>query len=239
MEMCLVPAGVFYMGSEEIDRYAERNEKPRHRVHLDAFYLARYAVTWAQYTAFDQATGRGAPFHGVAPANWDATRPAPPAGKEDHPVVHVSWHDAVAYCEWAGLRLPTEAEWEKAARGTDGRIFPWGSTWEEGRCNWSQGGEGDTTPVGAFSPAGDSPYGCADMAGNVWEWTLDWYSTDYYSRSPIRNPLGADDGSTRVLRGGSFNYEGGVRATRRGRADPAKRMYPMLGFRCSVSLTHS
>jgi formylglycine-generating enzyme len=124
------------------------------------------------------------------PYNWDRRRRAFPADKGDHPVVLVSWHDAQAFCDWAGLILPSEQHWEKAARGTDGRIFPWGDEWVNGRCNTSEDSIGGTTPVGKYSPVGDSPYGCADMAGNAWEWTGSWVD---------------DSKGGRVLRGGSWD----------------------------------
>ena len=143
-------------------------------------------VTNAQYKRFLDAN----PNHRV-PLNWDTMSRDYSANKADHPVIQVSWQDTKAFCDWAGLALPTEEQWEKAARGTDGRIWPWGNeppTAEH--CNFNAN-VGDTTPVGQYSPKGDSPYGCADMAGNVWEWTASWYD----------RTLGG-----RVLRGGSWYY---------------------------------
>jgi hypothetical protein len=170
--MVTVPAGEFQMGEE------------KQRVHVDTFQIGKYAVTNAQYKRFVDATGHPPPPY------WEGRDC--PAGKAIHPVVFVSWYDAEAYVKWAGKRLPTEEEWEKAARGTDGREYPWGD-WEEGRCNTREAGIGDTTPVDQYSPLSDSPYGCVDMAGNVWEWTAPgWVST---------NP---------VVRGGSHNYLQGI-----------------------------
>jgi formylglycine-generating enzyme required for sulfatase activity len=157
----VVPAGPFLMGSSD-------NEKPQHTVELATYRIARYPVTNAEYQAFVQDSGHGPPQH------WYGEDY--PEGEGNHPVVNVYWLDALAYCEWLSektgkpYRLPTEAEWEKAARGTDGRIYPWGNEWDETKLNSRDSGPGDTTPVGQYSPGGDSPYGAADMAGNVLCW---------------------------------------------------------------------
>ena len=237
MELCLVPAGEFSMGSARSDRSARDNERPQHQVHLDAFYIGRYPVTQAQYARFVQQMGHRVPFYETdwtKPYSWDLGEKTPPPGRLDHPVVLVNWDDAVAFCRWAGLRLPSEAEWEKAARGTDGRIYPWGNTWDPALCNSHEGKKGETTPVGAYSTGGDSPYGCADMAGNAWEWCADRYDESYYASSPGRNPPGPEAGDTRVLRGGSWNYVSGYqRAAHRNSNYPDFRDY--LGFRCGVS----
>ena len=157
------------------------------------------------------------------------------SGKSDHPVVLANWHDTEAYCEWAGRRLPTEAEWEKAARGTDGRVYPWGNerpTREH--CNFYHD-VGATTPVGKYSPQGDSPYGAADMAGNVFEWVADWYDKDYYAVSPKDNPQGPAAGEYRVVRGGSWiANDDGVRAAGRHDRTPDGRNV-RYGFRCARS----
>jgi len=160
--MVLVPAGEFYFGPDRV------------KLTLPDFYIDRYPVTNAEYKKFVEATGAPEPTH------W--RRGTWPEGKADHPVVNVTWEQAAAYAEWAGKRLPTEEEWEKAARGTDGREWPWGSTFDPSRCNTNESGIWDTTPVGKYSPAGDSPYGAADMAGNVWEWIGG-------KPSPLRMPL--------------------------------------------------
>jgi formylglycine-generating enzyme required for sulfatase activity len=187
-----VPAGEFWMGKPDVDRDGEENETPYHKVYLDAYYIGRCEVTNAQFARFVKTTGYR------AGGNWKKNYNS---SLGEHPVAGVSWNDAVAYCKWAGLRLPTEAEWEKAARGTKWRKYPWGNEYYgSGRHNGDPGG---TTPVGSF-PDGSSPYGCLDMAGNVWEWCADWYDGSYYYSSPVYDPRGAEFGSERILRGGSW-----------------------------------
>jgi serine/threonine-protein kinase len=200
-EMVFVPAGDFYMGSRDSDdANADNDEKPMHPVSLDDFLIDKFEVTNADFARFVEATGyqTDAEKEGLS-RNWrDAAE-----GQDNHPVVYVSWNDAVAYCEWVGKRLPTEAEWEKTARGTDGKIWPWGNDWDEDKVNSSEAGPGHTTAVGSY-PDGASPYGCMDMAGNVWEWVADWYQGDYYQAAPDRNPQGPNQGVSRVVRGGSW-----------------------------------
>jgi len=200
-EMVLIPAGDFLMGSDpSVDKYARDDEQPQHTLYLPDYYLAKTPVTNAQYAAFVEATT----YH-RQPGGWEHGKP--PSGKEDHPVVWVSWHYAVAYCNWLAevtgrpYRLPSEAEWEKGARGTDGRIYPWGNQWDAKRCNTREGGKGDTTPVGAY-PQGASPYGLLDMAGNVWEWTRSIHKSYPYDPDDGREDLEAE--GDRVLRGGAF-----------------------------------
>ena len=230
-EMVLIPAGEFLMGSDpQKDKYAEDNEQPQHTLYLPDYYLAKTPVTNAQYAAFVQATGHDQPRH------WASGKP--PGGKEEHPVVYVSWHEAVTYCDWLSevtgkpYHLPSEAEWEKAARGSDGRIYPWGNRWDAKRCNKEEGGKGDTTPVGAY-PKGASPYGLLDMAGNVWEWTRS--ITKKYPYDPEDGREDLESAGPRVLRGGAFlNYEWFVRCAYRIRdfLDYLGRDY---GFRVVVS----
>jgi formylglycine-generating enzyme required for sulfatase activity len=207
-EMVLIPAGEFLMGSDRsVDKDAQDEEQPQHTLSLPDYYMAKTPVTNAQYAAFVEATGHEQPEQ-----HWKGGKP--PRGKEDHPVVWVSWHDAVAYCRWLSevtgrpYRLPSEAEWEKGARGTDGHIWPWGNQWDAKRCNTRESGKGDTTPVGAY-PEGASPYGLLDMAGNVWDWTRS-IDRDYpYNPNDGREDLEAK--GARVLRGGSW-YDGRDRA---------------------------
>ncbi len=242
-EFIEIPGGSFTVGSND----GTGDEKPGHAVYLDTYYIGKYEVTNRQYKNFCNATGRSYPddadFEGMS--NYFTNYP-------DYPVVCVSWDDANAYCGWAGVRLPTEAEWEKAARGTDGRKFPWGND-EPGdggfvRSNyadknsdvsWSDkniddGYEG-AAPVGNYRE-GRSPYGCYDMAGNVWEWCSDWYDENYYRRSPERNPRNLSAGVNRVFRGGSwFNDVGDLRCAHRDGTTPSSR-YNNLGFRVASSL---
>jgi formylglycine-generating enzyme required for sulfatase activity len=201
-ELVLVPAGRFLMGSP--GGQGCDDEHPGHEVHLEAYYIGKYQVTNARFAEFVKKTGYR------AQGDWQVFYFQ---GTENHPVVRVSWFDAEAYCRWAGLRLPTEAEWEKAARGTDGRKYPWGDAWDETRLNWYQGPglpgmvkiyrERGMLPVGSF-PGGASPWGCLDMAGNASEWCGDWYEKKYYRRSPASNPQGPERGRYRVLRGGAW-----------------------------------
>ena len=206
-ETVLIPAGVFLMGSLE-NETSPANELPRHEVDLRAYRIGKYPVTNAEYTQFVKGTQYAAPQK----AGWFGK--SPPGDKHDHPVVGVTWYDALAYCRWLSeqtgrtYRLPTETEWEKAARGVDGRIYPWGDEWDADRCNCAGRG---TTPVGAY-PSGQSPYGCYDMIGNVWEWTStlwgsDWRAPEFsypYQAHDGREDLTADTCVFRLFRGGSF-----------------------------------
>ena len=264
-EMVLVPTGEFVMGSAPDDiasllrRHPKANkallkdETPGHRVFLDAFYIDTYEVTNARFQQFVQATGyrtqaeregggrirTGAKTWVQVPeANWRAPtgQGSSITGLEAHPVVQVSWHDAKTYCTWAGKRLPTEAEWEKAARGTDGRLYPWGRESDgtsvnfcdrncpfEWKDNAVNDGYASTAPVGSYE-AGKSPYGAYDMAGNVWEWVADWYDARYYQRSPARNPQGPTSGAQVGVRGGSWLYAAlAFRAPVRAGAPPDRR----------------
>jgi len=216
--MVYVPAGEFIMGSDEGDS----DEQPVHTVYLDAFYIDKTEVTNAQYRKCVEAGACDAPSDTIYYDDGNYAQ---------RPVVFVNWYQADDYCRWAGKRLPSEAEWEKAARGTDGRTYPWGEGID---CDHAQyyGCGGGTVPVGS-RPKGASPYGVLDMAGNVWEWVADWYGKDYYSRSPGRNPSGSDSGEYRVLRGGSWSSEAYVvRSAYRHWNDPGSRGSG-VGFRCA------
>jgi serine/threonine-protein kinase len=224
-DMVLVPPGAFAMGPS------------RREVFLDAFYAARTPVTNAQFEAFVRVTGYR-PSDAMADrflAHWRGGG-CPPA-LADHPVVFVSWLDAQAYCAWAGRRLPTEAEWEKAARGDDGRKYPWGKTDPSAeRANYGRARSGHTSPVDAH-PAGASPYGLLDMAGNVWEWCEDVDDPAFYLRGPERNPRRTVGDGARVARGGSFMYDArSLRTFSRASFEPTFR-FAGIGFRCALSAT--
>ena len=240
-EMMLIPAGEFQMGSN--DGY--NKEKPVHTVYVDAFYMDKYPVTNAQFKKFVDANPQWRKdriedrFHdGDYLYHWD--RNNYPSDKADHPVVYVSWYAAMAYAEWAEKRLPTEAEWEKAARGgLEGQQYPWGNTINANRANYDHN-VGDTTPVGQYAKNG---YDLHDMGGNVWEWCLDARNEDFYRESPTRNPISGgsiafikdnytDVNDSRVLRGGSWNLNAAVvRVAFRGSATPSDTSVG-YGFRC-------
>lgn len=231
LEFCYVPAGEFLMGSAASDREAYDNEKPQHRVYVDAFYLGKYPVTNAQYRVFVQKTGHRQPYR------W---KDGFPHNKVNHPVSGVSWSDAVAFCEWAAratgkpIRLLTEAEWEKGARGTDGRIYPWGNTWQPAYCNTKASGIKDTTPVDRY-PRGHSPYEVYDMIGNVWEWTSTIYQPYPYKADDGREA--SDKSKWHVFRGGSYLTEKRrARAAYRAHDDD---FWSNVGFRVGVAAPFS
>lgn len=226
----MVPAGEFVMGTNE----AREDSYPEHRVYLDAFEIDRYEVTNAQYwefLAYMKKTNDHSKCFKAEPSGKDHT----PRFWEneyynnpDYPIARVDWYDAYAYAAWAGKRLPTEAEWEKAARGLDGRKFPWGNEWDPVRCNLS----GDPKPVGS-NESGKSVYGCYDMSGSVHEWCADWYLDSYYAEAPSRNPKGPDTGLRRVIRGGSrFSQPFQVRTNTR-KSEQPDLFNVALGFRCA------
>jgi formylglycine-generating enzyme required for sulfatase activity len=245
--MAPVPAGEFDMGSDDDDTMADDDEKPKHRLYLDKFYIARYPVTNAEFARFVEATGYQARY------SWQEYAGK---GRENHPVVHVTWHDACAYASWIGAHLPSEAQWEKAASWDAQQgvklLWPWGDTWDARRCNHGKpipglseprkgflnrlrrkrrGGQGmpPTTPVGSFSPLGDSRCGAADMSGNVWEWCSSAFESYPYHPDDGREDLQKE--SLRVLRGGSWwNDRTNVRCAFRGWNNPDGRNVN-LGFR--------
>jgi len=243
--MVYVPAGPFVMGSDTGEGAAD--EEPEHVVTLSAFYIDVYEVTNAQWRACVAASGC------TAPSSSDSnTRTGyyTDTMYNDYPVIHVDWNQASAYCAWAGKRLPTEAEWEKAARGgceikapatcgpEDERTYPWGDA--DPTCDLANGNlggycvaGGDTDAVGARSPGGDSPYGVTDMAGNVYEWVWDWYAIDYYALSPSADPPGPASGTTRVERGAAYTgLASTLRAARRNDFDPTG-VGDRFGVRCA------
>jgi formylglycine-generating enzyme required for sulfatase activity len=202
MEMVYVPAGSFLMGSTDADPLAASEEKPQHSVTLDAFWIDKTEVTQRMYALCVDAHVCHEPTITSSRTRiqyWDD----PQGSFEIFPVIYVNWNMAQTYCEWAGRRLPTEAEWEKAARGTDGRIYPWGNDPPNHELLNYDDWFGDTLNVGRY-PDGASPYGAVDMAGSVYEWVADWYSATYYQSSPSTNPLGPESGEKRVVRGGGF-----------------------------------
>jgi formylglycine-generating enzyme required for sulfatase activity len=213
-ELVRIPAGEFLLGNNG----GPEEERPEQRVYLPAYFIAKYPVTNAQYRKFVQETGHREPRY------WGEKR----FNQPNQPVVGVTWHDAQVYCQWAGLRLPTEAEWEKAARGTDGRTWPWGKAEPtEKHCNFDKN-VGQTTDVGSY-PDGASPYGCLDMAGNVWEWCSTKWRESY--DEPADESL--EGGHWRVLRGGShYDSADDVRCCRRDWDHP-DYWYHYVGFRCA------
>jgi formylglycine-generating enzyme required for sulfatase activity len=232
MVMVAVPEGEFTMGSND----GLPDEQPVHTVFLDAYWIDQSEVTNGMYAVCVQA--------GACQAPSDASSYKQPSyyGNPqfaDYPVIFVAWEEAQAYCAWAGGRLPTEAEWEKAARGENGFTYPWGDTYPTcalANFSVSNGGAcvGDTAAVGS-TPAGASPYGALDMAGNVLEWVADWFSEAYYGSSPSSNPTGPAAGDYRVLRGGAcFTDESVIRATHRISFRPDKH-YNYVGFRCVLA----
>lgn len=257
LEFCRVPAGKFLMGSQDDNRLAYDEEKPQHTLDLDYdYWIGRFPVTNRQFQEFVRQSrhrtnaeekGSGYIWNGkdwvdTPGANWQHPDGPDSAlqGKETHPVVHISWFDANAYCQWFNatypgdlnglvLRLPTEAEWEKAARGPYGWEWPWGNDWDPTRCNSKEKGPGGATPVGQYSPQGDSPFGAADMAGNVWEWTRSLYKEYSYNQGDGREDP-AQEGA-RVVRGGSFgNVSRYCRSAFRDRLGP-DYIYSYIGFR--------
>ncbi|NIS81293.1 MAG: SUMF1/EgtB/PvdO family nonheme iron enzyme [Anaerolineales bacterium] len=222
--MMEVPAGWFWMGEND-DR---RSNRPKRKVYLDAFAIDKTEVTNAAFASFIASTGHEAEgWNGLIAQN-----------NVELPVMGVLWKDADAYCRWAGKRLPTEAEWEKAARGTDGRRFPWGDTWKQVLANTSEAGLGAPVPVGSY-PDGASPYGVLDMAGNASEWVADHYDPDYYSHAPDRNPLGPTQILDHVLRGGSWASPMEQAQTFYRNSSHSVRPNPRVGFRCAMDVTES
>ena len=237
--MVLIPAGPFPMGVPRGARDGGIDERPNHVVELESFYLDKYEVTNSQYLEFMRATGHRAPKHPSDSAKDLWVGGLMPESIENLPVINVDWFDARAHCDWAEKRLPTEAEWEKGAKGNHDWRFPWGDVEPTHKhLNFNQTWQGEQTlvPVGIYE-AGKSPYGVYDMAGNVWEWVADWYSAGYYKISPRRNPKGPDKGTYRVLRSSGWQVETPqVRIFTRVQSDPLNRDHS-TGFRCARDVT--
>lgn len=227
-----IPAGAFTMGTIPTGLRKTDPEEPQRSVTLDAYAIGMYQVTNVQYAQFVDEMGH------PQPPFWTDERFSAP----NFPVVGVSWYDAVNFLEWLrGLtdeayRLPTEAEWEKAARGTDGREYPWGNTWDASKANTSEGQSKQLMPVGSY-PAGISSYGCYNMAGNAYDWCSDWFHAETYQYSPSDNPQGAVEGRRKVIRGGSWRTRGefAARCANRAAYEPIRAVHG-VGFRIAIDL---
>lgn len=226
--MIIIPAGEFLMGSKQGEGRAD--ERPQRKVSLDTYAIDIYEVTNKRYLNFIHTTGRKEPTN---PYGDKLLSEEPGVG--NLPVVQVTWYDAVDYCNWTGKHLPTEAEWEKAARGDRGFLFPWGAQPPRAKpVNFERNWEGTKTlwPVGSKAET-SSPYGVHDMAGNVREWTQDWYDSGYYANAPIRNPQGPQTGILKVIKGGSWHsFKADVRPAARGKGGFALKT-DGIGFRCA------
>jgi formylglycine-generating enzyme required for sulfatase activity len=253
MVMVYVPAGQFEMGSNE-----DQRAKPVHSVALDAFWIDQSEVTNAMFAAFLNERGNqveegvswlepGAGHRGIIYGHIEEHEGVfrPESGYEDYPVIEVSWYGAAAYCEWVGARLPSEAEWEYAARGPQALAYPWGNTFDGSLANYCDAnctydwrdmdfddGYAQWAPVGSYTQ-GASWCNALDMAGNVWEWVNDWWSEDYYAHSPMDNPQGPDSGTLHVARGGSWFDEGSLAPlSRRAGLTPSSYRMHWVGLRC-------
>ena len=232
-----IRTGAFTMGTIPTGLRKTDPEEPQRSVTLDAYAIGAYQVTNTQYARFLEDTGQ------PSPPFWSDDRFNAP----DYPVVGVSWYDVTNFMTWLNgienngteeieYRLPTEAEWEKAARGTDAREYPWGNIWDASQANTSESKNGRLMPVGSY-PSGVSPYGCYDMAGNAYDWCSDWFHRETYKHSPAENPLGASVGRRRVIRGGSWIARGEFagRCANRAAYEPTQRVHS-VGFRIAVDL---
>ena len=230
--MILIPKGKFIMGNNS----GRIDARPAHEIYLDDYYIDKYEVSNKDYKKFIDATGYSAPnvdtnkYPWAKQYNWHNN--TYPKGTENLPVVLVNWNDANAYAKWCGKRLPTEAEWEKAAKGPNNLLFPWGNEWDSTKCNVSSSGIKTTLPVNS-NKNGISGYGVFNMIGNVWEWCSDYYDKDYYKVSPKISPKGPEVGATRIIRGGSWNTFGNNNF----RCDSRESQFPSvksldIGFRC-------
>ena len=231
--MAVIPEGKFLMGSRPGE--GRPDERPQRKVYLDRFAIDVYEVTNKRYLKFIHSTGRKEPLNPYGDKLLSEE-----SGIDNLPVVQVTWYDAVDYCRWAGKRLPTEAEWEKAARGIDGYSYPWGSQSPRTKpVNFERNWDGTKTlwPVGSQAET-SSPYGIQDMAGNVREWTQDWYAPDYYANAPAQNPQGPPKGILKVIKGGSWHsFKADLRSAARGKGGFALKT-DGIGLRCARSIKH-
>jgi formylglycine-generating enzyme required for sulfatase activity len=221
--MVIVPAGWFTMGRDD----QRRSNQPQRRVYLDTYSIDHTEVTNAAYAHF------------LAETNYQPVRGWDMKLENDHPTEPVTgmlWHEAEAYCRWVGKRLPSEAEWEKAARGTDARTYPWGDTWDASWANTAEGAVGDVQPVASY-PQGASPYGVLDMCGNVAEWVNDFFSFDYYASAPDYNPLGPQQVLDHGLRGGSYADPAEFATTYFRNSSHSVLPNPRVGFRCALTIS--
>ena len=227
-----IPAGPFTMGTYPTGLRKTDPEEPQRSVTLDAYAIGIYQITNTQYAQFIKGTEYRQPIY------WADDR----FNNKDHPVVGVSWSDTQLFLEWLNelsgqtYRLPTEAEWEKAARGTDGREYPWGNNWDANRANTSEVGNKMLKPVGSY-PDGISPFGCYDMAGNAYDWCSDWFHIETYKYAPTENPMGAVDGRRKVIRGGSWQPRGeyAARCANRAAKEPANASHN-ISFRIAIDV---
>jgi formylglycine-generating enzyme required for sulfatase activity len=232
VEMVNIPAGTFIRGSAPGE--GRLDEQPQRKIYVNGFAIDKYEVSNARYIAFLEETLHKPPFnvYGKGPLSSEE-------GINDLPVVQVTWHDAVDYCFWAGKRLPTEAEWEKAARGNDNRLYPWGNeppTPERARFEGQWAGKNTLKKVNSF-PEGQSSSGVFQLSGNVREWTQDWYDAEYYPNGPDKNPKGPETGILKVIRGGSWrSFDTDLRATSRGKGGFALKTHG-IGFRCARDIS--
>lgn len=219
--MVAVPAGWFWMGAND----GPKSSRPQHRVYLDGYLIDQTEVTRAAFAEFIEVGS-------LQESSWDA---AQLRSSPDLPVTGVMWQEAEAYCRWADKRLPSEAEWEKAARGTGRRSYPWGNRWDAAKSNTLESGIGDVVPVGSY-PEGASPYGALDLTGNAAEWVADSFDPEYYTYAPDHNPPGPDIVMDHVLRGGSYASPREHAAVYFRDSSHSARPNPRVGLRCAQSL---
>jgi formylglycine-generating enzyme len=244
-DMVYIEQGEFWMGSDENDSTVGTDEKPKHKVYIDSYWIDKYEVTNGQYCKFlnDKGKDEGDGQKWLHPGDKKGegkikkigAKYIVVTGYENYPVTFVTWYGASSYAGWAGKRLPTEAEWEKAARGTDGRVYPWGNDWNKDKCANQESSSGRESKSAASYPGGTSPYGVMDMAGNVMEWCADWYGLYSISEGTIKNPKGPFYSYTKVVKGGSWDDNYWVcRCAFRGNYSPDDYDND-IGFRCVKS----